>query len=328
MTATRGRLRRRRRREPELRAGLLATTGHAEVVEVTFDDERCRTSSCSRSSGPSTTRPRSNRQGPDVGDQYRSVIFVHDAEQRAAAEASRGAGAERSSAGRSRRRSRTRRRSGRPRTTTSSTSRSAASASCTARHGDLRRTTRRGHEVDRRGATCRHAALDRRGAGDPSEPIDSMRPECARGEREGRGARTYTANGTQKRVLAWGRSAEPPVLGAKQVAFRRLLGRIRQVQDAVLEDVRSRAAAPTTARRSRRVPRARRPTARTGRCSVAAQAGRTTASAWAHGALSRPSSTAVQLQSCRSVSAPCESGERSRAPPHRARDHLTDQRCG
>jgi peptide methionine sulfoxide reductase MsrA len=43
------------------------TTGHAEVVEVTYDPE----------------------QGPDVGSQYRSVIFVHDEEQRAAAEASR-----------------------------------------------------------------------------------------------------------------------------------------------------------------------------------------------------------------------------------------------
>src|SRR5438270_12400911 len=32
-----------------------------------------------------------NRQGWDVGDQYRSVVFVHDEEQRAAAEASRAA---------------------------------------------------------------------------------------------------------------------------------------------------------------------------------------------------------------------------------------------
>ena len=30
-----------------------------------------------------------NRQGPDVGDQYRSVVFVHDDAQRTAAEASR-----------------------------------------------------------------------------------------------------------------------------------------------------------------------------------------------------------------------------------------------
>ena len=33
------------------------TTGHAEVVEVTYDPERSRTSSCSTSSGRSTTRP-------------------------------------------------------------------------------------------------------------------------------------------------------------------------------------------------------------------------------------------------------------------------------
>jgi methionine-S-sulfoxide reductase len=30
-----------------------------------------------------------NRQGPDVGSQYRTVVFVHDEEQRRAAEASR-----------------------------------------------------------------------------------------------------------------------------------------------------------------------------------------------------------------------------------------------
>jgi peptide-methionine (S)-S-oxide reductase len=71
------------------------TTGHAEVVEVTFDPGRIAYGDLVdlffRMHNP-TTR---NRQGPDVGSQYRSVIFTHGeaqariaAERRAAAEAS------------------------------------------------------------------------------------------------------------------------------------------------------------------------------------------------------------------------------------------------
>ena len=64
-------------------------TGHAEAVEVTFDP---RTVSYERlldafwhMHNP-TTR---NRQGLDIGSQYRSAVFVHDADQMTAALASR-----------------------------------------------------------------------------------------------------------------------------------------------------------------------------------------------------------------------------------------------
>ena len=62
-------------------------TGHAEVVEVTFDPSEVSYATLLDvfwSNHDPTTR---NRQGPDVGSQYRSVIFYHSPEQKAAAEA-------------------------------------------------------------------------------------------------------------------------------------------------------------------------------------------------------------------------------------------------
>ena len=64
-------------------------TGHAEVVEVTYDDEKIPYEQLLATFWAEHDPTQLNRQGPDVGEQYRSVIFMHDAEQRAAAEASR-----------------------------------------------------------------------------------------------------------------------------------------------------------------------------------------------------------------------------------------------
>jgi peptide-methionine (S)-S-oxide reductase len=62
-------------------------TGHAEVVQVVFDASKVSYGELLdvfwRNHDP-TTR---NRQGPDVGSQYRSVVFYHSPEQKAAAEA-------------------------------------------------------------------------------------------------------------------------------------------------------------------------------------------------------------------------------------------------
>jgi len=65
------------------------TTGHAEVVEVTFDPAAIRYSDLLEVFWANHDPTTLNRQGPDWGSQYRSVIFFHSPEQEAEARRSR-----------------------------------------------------------------------------------------------------------------------------------------------------------------------------------------------------------------------------------------------
>jgi peptide-methionine (S)-S-oxide reductase len=78
-----------RTERPSYRDVCYADTGHAEVVEVTYDEETIPYEALLAVFWAEHDPTQLNRQGPDVGEQYRSVIFVHDDAQRAAAVASR-----------------------------------------------------------------------------------------------------------------------------------------------------------------------------------------------------------------------------------------------
>jgi len=65
------------------------TTGHAEAVNVTFDPQQVGYDRLLDVFWQMHDPTQLNRQGPDVGDQYRSAIFTHSPEQERAAIASR-----------------------------------------------------------------------------------------------------------------------------------------------------------------------------------------------------------------------------------------------
>ena len=65
-------------------------SGHAEVVEVEFDPSQIKYDELLDVFWSNHNPTTMNRQGPDVGTQYRRVIFYHSPEQKSAAEASRG----------------------------------------------------------------------------------------------------------------------------------------------------------------------------------------------------------------------------------------------
>ena len=62
------------------------TTGHAEVVQVTFDADEVSFADLLDVFFTIHDPTQLNRQGNDVGTQYRSAIFYHDAEQKRIAE--------------------------------------------------------------------------------------------------------------------------------------------------------------------------------------------------------------------------------------------------
>jgi len=61
-------------------------TGHAETVQVTFDDEQVSYAELLDLFFDMHNPTTLNRQGPDFGSQYRSVVFWHDPQQRDLAE--------------------------------------------------------------------------------------------------------------------------------------------------------------------------------------------------------------------------------------------------
>src|SRR6478672_4767854 len=75
--------------DPSYRDVCSGRTGHAEVVEVVYDPERVPYADLLNVFWENHDPTTLNRQGPDIGEQYRSAIFFTSPEQEAEARASK-----------------------------------------------------------------------------------------------------------------------------------------------------------------------------------------------------------------------------------------------
>ena len=72
--------------EPNYKAVCSGTTGHAEVVQVEFDPQKVSFETLLALFFDMHNPTTLNRQGPDIGSQYRSVVFFHSDDQQKVAQ--------------------------------------------------------------------------------------------------------------------------------------------------------------------------------------------------------------------------------------------------